>query len=291
MVSFQMTKNYSNIDWKYMGDILNLKPSSKLPENQKNLQILRKYLCKVALDFQINWQTSPEYTRSRQYAAQNDISFTKYARKIISEIFGAENKIPVGVIYSEFQVGSDKMLLEQEIRHADFITINVNYYPVRYMPLDYILFKNYLNEIGNRHTDFISERNTTTKGPSIPVDFMLQWTNFNASTKQYFENKLAAEAENKVYFSSEAKYLKVFQEHVKWAILKEKIGVLSGTQINIQERRLEEDSDRSNLQTYLYVQKSDTSACQLGTMLDQISKRYETLVVNECKFQIRLLVS
>ncbi len=290
ILSFQITKNRTDIDGRYnTSDILNLrtKTSQENAEEEINSENMSQYLCGVILDFQIEEPKNVKYQRSQAFAEKWDISFTKYTKLILESIFGQNKSVPVGVMYTEYQVlGRDRVLLEQEIRQADFAILNANYFPLKRAPLDFGTFHVHLLEIRKKNNDYIfSDEVNTTQELKIPLKLMLTWNEYNPSLDSNCSTCLA---KDQVYLTSQPLYYEFFHEYIQDQLefRLNNIDIVSGVQLDTKRTRWLEYK-LQNLDYYytcLYVQKSNTTACQLASMLRRISFNFQNVGVNEGKF-------
>lgn len=290
MLSFELAnKNQSDLNWRHMSDIL-YKPV-KYSKEDPRLQILRKFLCKVALDFQVTTPTS-QYFNSQLYAKSVQISFTKYAKKIVSSVMGIESKIPVGIIYSEQQTGRDHMLLEQEVKYADFIIINVPFSPISRMPMKYNSFTTHLSRVLKGNFHFLMKHQIIRENfsnLSMPLTLMVTWEDPELDLCPYSQTPISAY--EKVLNSSEAAYLELFQEYLGISLRHKHnaIEIVSGTNFDFRRTSVSFENSESSLRKvaevipYLYIQQVDTTPCQMKKMLAQTSDVFDSLIVNECK--------
>lgn len=281
MISFQIIKNKSDIDWKYIQDVLHNKDLLNSTEKQEYQQLLQNHVCKVALNFEADYKTK-EYQLSQSYASEASISFTKYTKKILQVLFGEDGNISVGVIYTESQILNDVILLEQEIQYADFAIASVKFTPVSKIPFISQHFGKRLTNILRTNEEYLA--NVIKSGKNISQSVMIIWDEFKHANM--FSSELQR-AEEKITMSTQSMYLEFLQDFIKNATSEGiiDIEVISQTKFDLQTKEL--NSDKNIFQkiiSYLFVQESDVNPCMMITMLSKISQfEIETLAVNECK--------
>ncbi len=283
MLSFQITKDKHDINWKYIQDIFYNLPDLNSTENQERQQLLRKHVCKIVLNFEADYKNSA-YQLSESYCSEASISFTKYAKKLLLDIFGPEKVIPVGVLYTEAQILNDKFLLEQEIQYADFVIISLKFTPMSKMPFLFPQFEEYFENVLTKNTEYLA--NFTKDGKNIPQTSIVVWEKFVIA--QTYNNEWERHGDQNI-ISSQPMYLELFHDFVTSGVRNRKgnIEVISQTIFDLQEREINLDEDHLNLRhiiPYLYVQESDINPCMMIRTLLQISQfGMESLAVNECK--------